>query len=169
MVDRELRGLVIARLSDAKQAAAIRAARARVSDRLAQVEAAIAECKRLALSIAAKLGNLKMTEEAYDQANEPLMAQLARLEAEREELTGGNPEGPTQAMSKKEAAAQWDAADVDERRAMLQDALGRDTLYVDSANKTGFRTFNPKRVRVERYKLTKKPSQSFPNRPLAAN
>lgn len=157
MVDRQLRGLVIAKLSDAKHAAAIRAARARVSDRLAQVEKAITDCKRLALSIAAKLGNLKMTEEAYDQANEPLMAQLARWEAEKEELTGGNPEGPTKAMSKEEAAAQWDAADVADKRAMLRDALGRDTLFVDPADKTGFRTFNPKRVRVEPYKPAKKP------------
>jgi hypothetical protein len=52
-------------------------------------------------------------------------------------------------MSREEAAEKWDAADIGEQRAMLTDALGRDTLYVDPSDRTGFRTFNPKRVRVE--------------------
>jgi site-specific DNA recombinase len=37
----------------------------------------------------------KMIEKAFDKTDEPLMADLARLEAEREELTGGKPESPT--------------------------------------------------------------------------
>ncbi|WP_083737814.1 recombinase family protein [Amycolatopsis keratiniphila] len=151
-VDRELGALVVSRLSDAKYAAAIRAARARVSERLAEIHTEINECERLLTSIAAKLGAGKMTEGAYDAANEPLMATRARLEAERDELTGGNPEGPTEAMSREDAAAQWDAGEFDERRAMLTDALGRDTLYLDPAAKTGKRQFDPKRVRIEPYK-----------------
>lgn len=151
-VDRELRGLVISRLSDTKHAAAIRAARARVSERLAEIHTELGECERLLKSIAAKLGAGKMTEDAYDAANEPLMATHARLEAERDELTGGNPDGPTEAMSSEDAAAQWDAAEFDERRAMLTDALSGDTLYLDPAAKNGKRQFDPKRVRIDPHK-----------------
>ncbi|WP_329063529.1 recombinase family protein [Amycolatopsis sp. NBC_01480] len=150
-VDREIRGMVLARMSDKTHAAAIKAARARISDRLAQVDREIAECEARQEAIAAKWGARKMSDKAFDRANEPLIADLARLEAEREELTGGNPEGPTEAMSRDEAAEKWDAADTGEQRAMLTDALGRDTLYVDPSDQTGFRTFNPKRVRVEPY------------------
>ncbi|MGH3905184.1 MAG: recombinase family protein, partial [Pseudonocardiaceae bacterium] len=53
-VDRELRALVISVLSDAKHAAAIKAARARISTRLAQVDAEIAECEERQEAIAAK-------------------------------------------------------------------------------------------------------------------
>jgi DNA invertase Pin-like site-specific DNA recombinase len=151
LVDREIRGMVIARMSDKTHAAAIKAARARISDRLAQVDCEIGECEARQEAIAAKWGARKMSDKAFDRANEPLIADLARLEAERGELTGGNPEGPTEAMSREEAAEKWDAADIGEQRAMLTDALGRDTLYVDPSDRTGFRTFNPKRVRVEPY------------------
>ncbi|WP_409461737.1 ABC transporter C-terminal domain-containing protein [Amycolatopsis sp. GA6-003] len=143
---------MIARLSDKNHAAAIKAARALVSDRLATVEAEIRECEERQEAIAAKWGARQMSDKAYDRANEPLLKDLARLEAEREELTVGNPEGPTEAMSQEEAAAKWDTADVGERRAMLSDALGRDTLCVYPSARTGFRTFDPKRVRVEPYK-----------------
>ncbi|RSN49435.1 recombinase family protein [Amycolatopsis sp. WAC 04197] len=155
-VDRELRSLVVSRLSDAKHAAAIRAARARVSERLAEIHTEITECERLMTSIAAKLGAGRMTEAAYDTANEPLMATHARLEAERDALTGGNPEGPTEAMSRDDAAEQWDGAEVAERAAMLADALGRDTLYLYPAAKTGQRQFDPKRVRIDPYKPGKR-------------
>jgi hypothetical protein len=144
--------MVLARMSDKTHAAAIKAARARISDRLAEVDREIAECGARQEAIAAKWGARKMSDKAFDRANEPLIADLARLEAEREELTGGNPDGPTEAMSREEAAEKWDAADIGEQRAMLTDALGRDTLYVDPSDRTGFRTFNPKRVRVEPYK-----------------
>ncbi|MFE6610602.1 hypothetical protein [Amycolatopsis sp. NPDC057786] len=80
------------------------------------------------------------------------MATHARLEAERHELTGGNPDGPTEAMSSEDAAAQWDAAEFDERRAMLTDALSGDTLYLDPAAKNGKRQFDPKRVRIDPHK-----------------
>ncbi|WP_370946599.1 recombinase family protein [Amycolatopsis sp. cg5] len=152
LVELELRGLVISRLSDARHAAAIRASRARVSEQLGEVLKEIAECERRQVAIAAKYGARKMSEEAFDKANEPLVADLAKLEAQRDELTGGNPEGPTEAMSRSDAAAQWDSAEVPEKRAMLLDALGRDTVFLDPAKKDGFRIFNPKRVRVERHK-----------------
>ena len=151
-VDREIRGIVVAVMSDKNHAAAIKAARARISDRLAKVDAEIEECETRQEAIAAKWGARKMSDKAFDKANEPLIKDLARLEAERDELTGGNPEGPTEAMSREEAAEKWDAAEIAERRAMLTDALDRDTLYLDPSDRTGFRTFNPKRVRVEKYK-----------------
>jgi site-specific DNA recombinase len=38
---------------------------------------------------------------------------------------------------------------------MLLDALGRDILYLDPADKAGFRNFNPKRVCVEPHEPAK--------------
>ncbi|MGW7538758.1 recombinase family protein [Amycolatopsis sp. NPDC054798] len=78
-VDREIRALVIARLSDKNHAAAIKAARALVSDRLAAVEAEITECEERQEAIAAKWGARQMSDKAYDKANEPLLQDLARL------------------------------------------------------------------------------------------
>ncbi|UMP04388.1 recombinase family protein [Amycolatopsis sp. EV170708-02-1] len=149
MLDREIRGIVIARLSDKSHAAAIKAARARISDRLKQVQEALTKCNARLEAIAAKFGADKMTEAAYDKANEPAMKELARLEAERDELTGGNPEGPTEPLTRQEAAEKWDGAEVSEKRALLLDALGADALIVDPSTKAGFRTFDKDRVRVE--------------------
>lgn len=151
-MDREIRGMAIARMSDKTHAAAIKVARARISDRLGQVDREIAECEARQEAITAKWGARKITDKAFDRANEPLVVDLARLEVEREESTGGNPEGPTEAMSREEAAEKWDAADIGEKHAMLIDVLGRDTRYVDPSDRTGFRTFNPKPVRVEPYR-----------------
>lgn len=155
LVDRELRGIMIARLSDKNHAAAIKAARARISERLKQVQESLDKCNARLEAIAAKYGAGKMTEKAYDKANEPAMKELVQLEAEREELTGGNPEGPTEPMTREEAAAKWDSADVAEKRALLLDALGPDTLFVDPSDRTGFRTFKPNRVHGEPHKKPK--------------
>ncbi|MGH4025402.1 MAG: recombinase family protein [Pseudonocardiaceae bacterium] len=148
-VDRELRALVISVLSDAKHAAAIKTARARISTRLAQVDAEIAECEQRQEAIAAKFGARKMTEKAFDKANEPLAADLARLYAERDTLTGGHPDGPIEALSETEATEQWDRADNAQRRALLTEALGRNKLFIDPAQRDGFRTFRSSRIRVE--------------------
>lgn len=151
-VDRELRALVISVLSDKKHAAAIKTARAHISDRLADIQAEIAECEQRQEAISEKFGLRKMTEKAFDKANEPLMADLERLYAERDALTGGAPEGPTEAMSRDEVEAKWEAANIAEKRAMLRDALGRDTLMIDPAVRNGKRTFDPERVKVDPYK-----------------
>ncbi|MGH4026415.1 MAG: hypothetical protein ACRDRV_17710 [Pseudonocardiaceae bacterium] len=148
-MDRELRALVVSVLSDGKHAAAIKAARARVSTRLAQVDAEIAECEERQEAIAAKFGARKMTEKAFDKANEPLIADLARLYAERDSLTGGDPDGPTEALSETEATEQWDNADNAQRRALLTQALGRNKLFIDPAQRDGFRAFHSSRIRVE--------------------
>ncbi len=151
-VDRQIRGLVIARLSDKNYAAGIKAARARISDRLATVEAEIAECERVQVSLSVRLGKRQINEAAFDKANEPLVRDLTRLKAEQEELTGGNPEGPTEAMTRDEVAEKWDSADVAEKRAMLADALGRDVLIVKPSTGKGFRRFDPERVTIDPYR-----------------
>ncbi|MGH3795559.1 MAG: recombinase family protein [Pseudonocardiaceae bacterium] len=148
-VDRELRALVISVLSDAKHAAAIKAARARISVRLGQVETEIAECEERQEAIAEKFGARKMTERAFDKANDPLMADLARLYAERDALTGGHPDGPTEAMTVTEATEQWERADNAARRALLTEALGRTKLYIDPAERSKPRRFTSTRIRVE--------------------
>ncbi|HEV7974830.1 recombinase family protein [Amycolatopsis sp.] len=154
LVDRELRGLVLARLTDKKQASAIKAARALISDRLAAVQTKIDASEARQEAIAAKWGADKMSEKAFDKANEPLIAELTKLYAKRDELTGGNPEGPTEAMSREEAEEKWKRADNGERRAMLRDALGRDRIFLDPADKAGFRKFTAKRVRVDPYRVS---------------
>ncbi|MGH3797713.1 MAG: recombinase family protein [Pseudonocardiaceae bacterium] len=148
-VDRELRALVISVLSDAKHAAAIKAARARISVRLAQVDIEIAECEERQEAIAEKFGARKMTERAFDKANDPLMADLARLYAERDALTGGHPDGPTEAMTVTEATEQWERADNAARRTLLTEALGRTKLFIDPAERTTRRRFTSTRIRID--------------------
>lgn len=147
-VDQQLKEFVISRLSDSRFAAAISAARSQVAERLGELDTEIAECQRVQQAIADRLGRREMSLEAYDAASAPLTRDLARLQAERDALSGGQPEGPTVAQSAEAIAEQWKAADTGDRRAMLVKALGRHKLYLDPATKTGKRTFNRNRLRV---------------------
>jgi site-specific DNA recombinase len=149
-VDRELRGFVLDRLSDRQHAAALTAARARVADRLSEVEAEIRECERLQKALAERLGrrDRAMTLDAFDAANEPLARDLVRLSAEREVLSGGESGGPVDALGLDEVAAQWDAGQVSERRAMLTAALGRERVSIAAATATGRGKFDPTRVKI---------------------
>lgn len=85
-VDGELRAFVALRLSAPRHAAAVAAARAQVADRLAAVNAEIADCEAIAEALADRLGRREITLVAFDKANEPLAADLARLRAERDTL-----------------------------------------------------------------------------------
>ncbi|MFC0434905.1 recombinase family protein [Kutzneria buriramensis] len=145
-VDRELRTFTINRLSDDRHAAAIAAARARVADRLAEVNDEIDDIERLHQALSARLGARQMTLDAFDAANEPLVADLARLTAEREALSGGNADGPTQAQSPEEVARQWDAGGFAEKRSLLTQALGRNWMMVEPFTQSGRKRFNPRRV-----------------------
>lgn len=148
-VDRELRDFVIERLSDSQHAAAIATARAQVADRLSQVTTEIAECEALQEALSDRLGRREITLDSFDKANTPLARDLTRLLAERDTLNGGSPAGPAQALSREVIAAQWDGADVAERRGMLTFALGRHRLVIDPVRQKGRRTFDPSRVRVD--------------------
>ncbi|MGH8573051.1 MAG: recombinase family protein, partial [Gammaproteobacteria bacterium] len=151
-VDRELRELVVARLSDSRHAAAIAAARAQVADRLSAVDAEIAEIEQLQRALSDRLGRREISLESFDVANRPLAQDLARLVAEREQLADGSPAGPVQAMSAHAVAQQWDDPDtaVAERRAMVTAALGGSWLAVDPAVKAPGvkRVFDRRRLRL---------------------
>lgn len=129
-VERELRNFTIVRLSDSRFAAAIEAARAKVAVRLAEVRDEITECEAIQEDLAERLGRREMRLAAYDRANKPLQADLERLNAEKKMLEGGSPEGPVQAQSREEIAAQWDAAEVPEKRGMFTRALGREQFKI---------------------------------------
>lgn len=147
-VDRELRAFTIARLSDFRHAAAIAAARSQVRERLDAVLREIAECEKIQNALSERLGRRKMTLDAFDKANEPLARDLAKLTAERDALSGGNLDGPTQAQPPEAIAAQWDAAEIAERRAMLTQALGRHQLRVLPYAGGGKRVFDRNRLRL---------------------
>ncbi|UJW35674.1 recombinase family protein [Saccharothrix sp. AJ9571] len=147
-VDHELRLLVIARQSDSRHASAVAAARARVADRLAKVSAEIDECEKIQNALSERLGRREINLDAFDQANKPLVADLARLRAERDGLSGGNPSGPVTAQDAAEVARQWDDGDVAERRTMLTSALGRNLLVLDPSSRTGTRAFDRERLRL---------------------
>lgn len=147
-VDR-LRAMVIARLSDKRYAAALEAARAQVADRLTELNAEIAECEELQNVLSERLGRRAMSLAAFGRANEPLAATLARLYAERELLSSGDTGRSTVTRSAAKVAAQWDAGTNTERRAMLRQALGASTLYLDRyVQRPGPRVFDPDRLRV---------------------
>ena len=149
-VDREIRGFVIRRLSDQRHAAALSAARARVADRLGEVENEIREIEGIQKQLSERVGRRTMSMDTFDAANEPLAADLARLRVEHEELTGGEDGGPVDAMTADQVREQWDAAEVSERRAMLASALGRDKLFIAPANGKGRGKFDPTRVKTPR-------------------
>lgn len=148
-VDRELRFLAIERLSDSRYAQAITAARARVSERLAEVTREIEEIETLQAALSERLGRREITLPVFDASNKHLMDDLAPLLDERESLSGGSPEGPTVAMSEEQVADQWDTAEsIMTRRAMLVDAIGPKEVRVMPAVKNGKRTFDRNRVQL---------------------
>jgi DNA invertase Pin-like site-specific DNA recombinase len=149
-VDQELRSYVILRLSDDRYAAAVEAARARVADRLSEINAEIAEYEVLQEAVSERLGRREFkTMAAFDKANKPIVENLERLYAEREALSEGSPEGPTKAQPAAAIAAQWDDADNAERRSMLTKALGGSTLFLDKyIKRPGPRVFDRNRLRL---------------------
>lgn len=147
-VDRELRIFTLQRLSDSRHAAAISAARSKVAERLAEVNEEITRCQELQRALSERLGARQMTLDSFDAANEPLAADLARLHAERQSLSGGNPERPTEAQSIEVLDEQWQAGGYPEKRAMLTSALGRDRLVIDRYTRTGKRAFDKSRLRL---------------------
>ncbi|WP_051385976.1 recombinase family protein [Actinokineospora inagensis] len=132
-VDREIHAFTVARLSDPRVAAAMTAARARVSERLDQVEAEIASCTEISEALAARLGARKITLDAFDKANEPLTADLARLTAERDSLIeAAGATTPTAATGLADAVAdQWANGEIVDRRAMFTRALGTLHMVID--------------------------------------
>jgi hypothetical protein len=146
--DRELRALTIARLSDSRYAAAIATARAQVSQRLTVVTAEIEQIEGLAAALSERVGRREMTLADFDKSYSFLRADLDPLVAEREQLAGGAIGGPTQALSGAEVARHWDEAEtVQERRAMLLDAIGTDQVRVlPSVPGTRVHVFNPNRI-----------------------
>lgn len=148
-VDTELRLLTISRLSDSRYAQAITAARAQVSERLADVTKEIEEIEALQAALSERLGRREITLGVFDASNKHLMEDLEPLLAEREELSGGSPEGPSVALSAEQVAAQWDGTDdLMKRRAMLVDAIGPMQVQIMPAVKEGKRTFDPDRVKL---------------------
>ncbi|RZQ65107.1 recombinase family protein [Amycolatopsis suaedae] len=149
-VDNAIMLFTVARLSDPRRAAAVTAARTRHSERLDAVEKEITLCTSLQAALSDRLGRRQMTLEAFDAANEPLVADLARLTAEREELEKVSPTGPGQAASKDALIAEWtaDATTVADKRAMFLNALGRDRMTIAPSSRTGKRTFDKSRIKV---------------------
>jgi site-specific DNA recombinase len=160
-VDAEVKVFVVSRLSDTRHAQAVSAARSHVAERLTAVNAEIADCEALQRGLSERLGKRKMTLDAFDDANEPLVSDLARLYAEREALSGGNPDGPTEAQSTESLIAQWDAGGIADKRAMLVNALGRDRLVIDPySGPRGKITFNKSRIRLDDNKNSPAPADA---------
>ena len=144
--DRELRLLVIERLSDPEHAAQVTAYTTKRAERLAQVRADITEIEELAEALSDRLGRREMTLTAFDKANKPLAARLAELVAERTSLESGQL-GPVTVATRDEITEQWDTADPVGRRTMLTRALGRWSVVIDPPRKSG-PVFDRERVRL---------------------
>jgi hypothetical protein len=150
-VDTEMRKFVLQRLSDPRHSQAMSEANAKVAARLAVVLAEIKACADLQVSLSARLGGRKMTEAAFDAANEPLVLDLARLTAERDSLQSTEVAQISQADSVEQLARDWDEGTVTEKRAMLANAVGRDLVVVDPYGGQfahGKRAFDPARIRL---------------------
>jgi DNA invertase Pin-like site-specific DNA recombinase len=147
-VDKELRLITIGRLSDERHAEAITAARAQVAERLAVVQEEIATCEQLQRALSERLGRREISLDAFDEANAPLVKDLAKYRAELDSLTGGSPQGPTRAQSPKDVAKQWDKGDNAVRRGLLTQAAGRRWVVVYPTPQTGKRVFDRDRVKL---------------------
>ncbi|HEX3790439.1 MAG TPA: recombinase family protein [Pseudonocardiaceae bacterium] len=149
-VDRELRGLVVQRLSDPEHAAQVTAFTSKRTERLTQVRAEIEQTEQLQEAMAARVGRVEMTLTAFDAANQPLAARLAGLRQERDSLESGDL-GPLTVATRDEIEAEWDTlgevGDVAGQRAMLRRALGRHHLILDRATSRAPR-FDPTRLRL---------------------
>jgi len=148
-VDHELRKLSVKRLSDPRRVAAIGAARSQVAGRLAEVKKEIAEIEVLQRALSDRLGRREIRLDAFDVANKPLAADLARLLTERDSLPGGLPDTPPEELGRIEVESRWDdAVDVADRRAMLTDALENEWLLIDPKGRGGSKVFDPTRMRL---------------------
>lgn len=147
-VDAEIRLLVIDRLSDPGFAAALSAAYAAVSDRLAEINREIAECEEVQTALSVRLGRREINQKAFDVANRPLVADLARLTEERKALMSSGGSGVVAALAPAEVARLWDEAEIPQRSAMLRQALGSDTLILNKAARKGYQKFDVTRLRI---------------------
>src|SRR5947208_2223797 len=147
-VDAELLAFTVERLSDKRHTAELAALKTQVHERLAAVRAEIEDVEKLQAGLSARVGARKMTLDAFDAANEPLVADLGRLIAERDTLSAGAPEGPTEAASAATLEAEWKGGDIAEQRAMLTRAIGADKLTVLPGTRTGKRVFDRTRLQL---------------------
>lgn len=145
-VDEQIRLLVIERLSDPEHARQVSAYTTKRAERLAAVQAEIADVEQVGEALSDRLGRMEITVAAFDKANKPLAARLAALVAERQSLLSGEL-GPVDVATREEIQAQWDAADPLARRTMFVRALGRWRLVVDMAGRRT-RIFDPTRLRL---------------------
>lgn len=129
--DKRLRALTASRLSDPRHAAAVSAARARVAEELTRVRKELAECLRIQEALTERAARREIALDAFDRANGPLQADIARLKARDTELSGGNLDGPLQPQSMEEILRQWDEGEISDKRTLLRSALGATTIYVD--------------------------------------
>ncbi|RSM46347.1 recombinase family protein [Amycolatopsis balhimycina DSM 5908] len=147
-VDAELLTFTVERLSDERHTSELAELKTRAHERLAAVRAEIEDVEKLQAGLSARVGARKMTLDAFDVANEPLVADLARLIAERDTLSAGVPEGPTEAASAATLVAEWNGGDVAEKRGMLTRAIGADRLTVLPGSRTGKRVFDRTRLKL---------------------
>jgi site-specific DNA recombinase len=113
---------------------------------LKQLRAEIERCQSLQVALSARLARREIPIEAFDESNALLVADLAKLTAERDALPGGNSDDDrVVVMTADEVREEFRAADRVGKRAMIKRALGRNRLFIDPA-KPG--RFDPDRVRL---------------------
>jgi site-specific DNA recombinase len=141
------RALVATVLSDPAHASAIEAAARSVKDARAEVTAKIQKIDDLLGTFADRLGNSRIELDYYDRIVEPQRIRRVELLAQLEKL--GEP-ASVRARSAETVASEaewlerWDAANVDERRALLAQALSGRVLVVNKGRRMP--RFNPDRI-----------------------
>ncbi len=153
ILDRYVGALVVRILSDPQHAVAVEAAAKAVEDKRRPMLAKLTESEELAEELSARLGRQEISLKRYDAAIAPLDKRIAELRAKLAELESTTLAGPNtavEAASRKEWTARWNAARVDEKRSLIRQALGdRHLVVAPAVRRTGPRTFDPKRLRIE--------------------
>jgi site-specific DNA recombinase len=148
-LDEAAAALGIEILADPRHVAEIEAVAREVENEASRLDLAIAEAESVAEALADRLGRGDITLTRYDIAVRPLDERIAKLKAERAALGGPSPQQPPRA-SREHWERRWQAADSEERRALLKMALGGRRLIVGPATGTrAERADVTRRIRIE--------------------
>lgn len=148
-VDKALRALVVARLSDPRIAARVSAVARERNAEIEQLRAELATTEQAETAITTKFTSGGMSLEAFDAGHRVVRQRVERLQAalSAAEKAAGDVE-QVNAASRLEVAHEWDEGDVERRRAMLKRAFRLHQVVVRPARQPGVKTLLPTEQRI---------------------
>ncbi|MFI2473066.1 recombinase family protein [Nocardia xishanensis] len=151
ILDTAMGALVVTILSDPRHAEAVNAAAVAAAEKRAPIADALAASEELATALSARLGRGEISLERYDAAVEPLDRRIAELRGKLDALdTVAVVDDSEQALAESVEVwtARWEAANLAEKRTLIQRALRGKRVKIMPATTRG-RLFDRDRIVVE--------------------